>query len=73
MADAGFGQHQLNAFGGGAIAGNRAHLSAQRCPQLAWPNALINSADGIEARSGATSCGWSVRQDVNLHVSSFRG
>jgi hypothetical protein len=35
--------------------GDRADLSAQRRPQLAWPNALIDSADSIEARSGATS------------------
>ena len=77
VADAGLGQHQFDAFGGVAVAGairrDRAQLSEQRWPQPVWPNALVKSADGIEARSGAASSDGNVRNHATLHVSSLRG
>jgi hypothetical protein len=77
IANAGLRQRQLDAFRGlavtGDIGGNRAHLSAQRWPQLAGPSAIIKSADGIEARSGAASSDWNVGQHATTHASLFRG
>jgi hypothetical protein len=77
IANAGLWQRQLDAFRGlavtGDIGGNRAQLSAQRWPQLAGPSAIIKSADGIEARSGAASSDWNVGQHATTHASLFRG
>jgi hypothetical protein len=76
-ADAGLRQGQLDTFRGlavtGDIGGDRAQLSAQRWHQLAGPCAIIKSADGIEARSGAASSDWNVGQHAITHASLFRG